>query len=321
MIDPALEAELSSKSIAELETDVIMVVWHYFKEKLYGQPKHVIRRLDQMSCILTRMRKECEQGALPPGDMEEKRTAHAARELGWLLIWRANLIGQGRGNTLILDSQTKKPSRYKDQPVTILDWVRQFLDPNAHPIREELLKQSDLAHILQWKVDLLSAFQEARKLFNAYKLRKSDRDSARTHDRKRLGTQEARRLITETMRVVWRCRTRPLPTDIENEAHQALACVLDKSQSPLEAAIPLVQRLARDKLVTTIAADTVRQAAEYKRNKPPMSNGLSVKIGEKIIRSSDGVSGAIAKAQMAHLRWRNSQPGSHRKKRSAKTPV
>lgn len=324
MVDPALEAELSSKSFAELETDLLMVVWHYFNEKLYSRPDHVIRRLDQMGFILSLMRKACEQGEVPPGDFEEKRTAHEARKLGWSLIWRANQIGQGQGNTPLLDRQTKKPSQFKKRPVTILDWVKQFLDLNAHPIHEALLKQDDLARILQWKVDLLLAFNEARKLFNAYKPRESGQDSETTHPRKQLGQEEARKLITEVMRLVLRCQVRALPKDIEDQAHLALGRVLAGDESPLDAVIPLVQRLAKDKLGKSIPPDTVRQAAEYERDKPPPSKGQKVEIiGERkqIIRSSDTVQGAIAKAWMAHQLWKNAQPSSQRKKRSAKPAV
>lgn len=323
MIDPALVTELSSTSIAKLETDLAMAIWHYFDEKPFAKPEHVITRLDQLSDIIDLMRKAVAKGETLPGDTQDKRTAQKARALGWSLIGHANRIGQGQGDNPMLDPQTKKPATYKKRPVTILDWVNQFLDLDAHPIQEALLKQDDLGRILQWKVDLLSAFTEARKLYNAYKPRADSKDPASTHDRKRLGRKEAGKLITEAMRVVYRSHTRPLPEGVEAQAQKALERVLERAAPPLAAVIPLVQRLAKDKLKKAISADTVRQAAERERdNKPPASSGLTVEMdGVPRIRSPGGVSGAINKAKMTLQLWKNQQGGSSRKKRSVKPAV
>jgi len=322
MIDPALVTELSSTSIAKLETDLAMAIWHYFDEKPFAKPEHVITRLDQLSDIIDLMRKAVAQGETLPGDTQDKRTAQKARALGWSLIGHANRIGQGQGDNPMLDPQTKKPATYKKRPVTILHWVNQFLDLDTHPIQEALLKQDALGRVLQWKVDLLAAFTEARKLYNAYKPRADSKDPATTHDRKRLGRQEAGKLITEAMRVVYRSHTRPLPEGVEAKAQEALDRVLGRRETALAAVIPLVQRLAKDKLKKTISADTVRQAAEYERDKPPRSNGLPIEInGVPRIRSSGGVSGAIDKAKMTLQLWKNQQGGSSRKNRSAKPAV
>mgnify|MGYP000848390796 CR=1 FL=1 len=323
MVDPALEAEIASLTIDELETKLFEAFWHYLRDKLWKQPKYLIRHLDHMTAIIDKMRRACEQEQCPPIDTYEKRKAHEARVLGWSLVWHADLIGQGKGDSPKLDPQTKKPATYKKRPVTILDWVNQFLNLDAHPIQEALLKQDDLGRILQWKVDLLSAFTEARKLYNAYQPRADSKDPASTHDRKRLGRHEAGKLITEAMRVVYRSHTRPLPEGVEAQAQEALDHVLGRAATPLEAVIPLVKRLANDKLKKAISADTVRQAAERERdNKPPRSNGLTIEInGVPRIRSSGGVSGAINKAKMTLQLWKNQQGGSSRKKRSVKPAV
>ena len=322
MVDPALEAEIASLTIDELETKLFEAFWHYLRDKLWKQPKYLIRHLDHMTAIIDKMRRACEQEQCPPIDTYEKRKAHEARALGWSLIGHANRIGQGQGDNPMLDPQTKKPATYKKRPVTILHWVNQFLDLDTHPIQEALLKQDDLGRVLQWKVDLLAAFTEARKLYNAYKPRADSKDPATTHDRKRLGRQEAGKLITEAMRVVYRSHTRPLPEGVEAKAQEALDRVLGRRETALAAVIPLVQRLAKDKLKKTISADTVRQAAEYERDKPPRSNGLPIEInGVPRIRSSGGVSGAINKAKMTLQLWKNQQGGSSRKKRSVKPAV
>lgn len=322
MVNPVLEAELSSKSIGELEADLLYVFWHYLRDKLHNEPKYVIRHLDHMTSIIDFMRKACERGECPPSDTDEKHKAHEARRLGWALIRCANLVGQGKGGETINEQRTGKSFTYRDRPVTVLDWVDQFLRPDAHPILQEMLKQDDHERILQWKVDLLGAFTEARKLYNAYRPRADSKDPASTHDRKSLGRREAGKLITEAMRVVYRCQVRPLPRDVEGQAQEALERVLTRAEAPLAAVIPLVQRLAKDKLGKSICADTVRQAAEYERDKPPRSNGLPIKInGVPRIRTTGGVAGAIGKAWTEHQLWKNTPHSSQRKKRSAKPAI
>ncbi len=65
MVNPVLEAELSSKSIGELEADLLYVFWHYLRDKLHNEPKYVIRHLDHMTSIIDFVRKACERGRVP----------------------------------------------------------------------------------------------------------------------------------------------------------------------------------------------------------------------------------------------------------------
>jgi len=317
MVNPVLEAELSSKSICELEEDLFYVFWHYLRDKLHNEPKYVIRHLDHMTTIIDFMRKACERGECPPIDTYEKRKAHQARSLGWLLIGRGNQIGQGKGTEPIIDPTTGNPLKYKGRPTTTLDWVHQYLRVEANPIQDKWLTQDNKRRVLKWKADLLHVLTEARKLYNAYK----PRNTTESNEKATIARNAAHKLATEALRPVYGLPIERIPSIVKTEAKQALMFVLDKNKSPLEAVIPLVQRLAKEKLDKVVSADLVRQAAsnddEIKQPKPS-SEPLITVVGLPSVRPPwGGVTGVVRKAWREHEQWKNEQRSLRCKKQSA----